>query len=247
VSWQLGYAKSSFAFPVERDGTHVIRRASDECADGFSQSAGCRQIKIAMAAVGHRPERVAAVTLAPISRAPSCKHELERSLRQKFAVDGLSRLVRRLAVTQYNDSIYVKSFGLCRLVRRLAVTLCQIKRYGKDWDVPITQAPNRKSLFYKVLWHYFGLPIIQAPKRNSINNKEMRPNSSFLMSIRARGGACSLTPSSFSLLESRPRAGRSLNRAIQGFVRQHRVLWAIGRLFHGANLSINQSPSARRL
>jgi hypothetical protein len=100
-------------------------------------------------------------------------------------VDGLYRLVRRLAVTQYNDSIYVKSFRLRRLNGRLAVTLCQIERYGKDWDVPITQAPNRKSLFYKVLWHYFGLSIIQAPKRKSRANKEMRPNGSFLMSMCA--------------------------------------------------------------
>jgi hypothetical protein len=119
--------------------------------------------------------------LAPISRAPSCKHILERRLRQNLAVDGLCRLVGRLAVTQYNDSICVKSFRLCRLCRRLAVTPCQIERYGKEWDVPVTQAPNRKSLFYKVLWHYFELPIIQAPKRKSRANKEMWPNSSFLI------------------------------------------------------------------
>jgi hypothetical protein len=73
---------------------------------------------------------------------------------------------------------------------------------AKDSDIPITQAPNRKSLFYMVLRHFFGPPIIQAPKRKSGANKEMWPNSSFLMRTRAVG-VCSLTPSSFSLLECR--------------------------------------------
>jgi hypothetical protein len=101
---------------------------------------------------------------------------------------GLYGIVRRLAVTQYNYSIYVKWFRLRRLCRRRPVTLCQIERYGKDSDVPITQAPNRKSLLYMVLRHFFEVPIIQAPKRKSRAAKEMWLNSSFLMWAFARAG-----------------------------------------------------------